>query len=58
MDPLGQRDAPIGRFLGGTRWTRHTFIFTADSGTSTLTFCDHSASTKSLDLVLDNVRVT
>jgi len=44
---------------GGTnRWLPQTFGFVADSGSTTLTFRDQSASTLGLDLTLDNVRVS
>ncbi len=43
---------------GNTRWTAQSFNFTANSTTTTLSFADLSSSTASIDLVLDNVRVT
>jgi hypothetical protein len=43
---------------GGTRWFPLSFTFVADSNSTTLTFRDQSGSTNSLDLLLDNVRVT
>jgi len=55
---LSQVVSLTGPGNGGTRWVRQNFSFTADSATTTLTFRDQSASTHSLDLLLDNVRVT
>ncbi len=43
---------------GTSKWVRHTFVFTANSGSTTLTFRDLSASTAALDLILDDVVVT
>ena len=43
---------------GVNRWTPQIFTFVADSVSSTLTFSDESAFTDSIDLLLDNVRVT
>lgn len=43
---------------GVNRWTPQIFTFVADSVASTLTFSDESAFTNSIDLLLDNVRVT
>jgi hypothetical protein len=42
----------------GTTWIPETFSFVADSSTTTLTFRDVSLVTDSVDLTLDNVRVT
>ena len=43
---------------GGTnRWLPQSFTFVADSVTTTLTFRDLSTFTKSIDLMLDNIRV-
>ncbi len=39
------------------RWEPKTLLFTANSGTTTLTFRDLSATSDSLDLTLDNVRI-
>jgi lysophospholipase L1-like esterase len=39
------------------RWENKSFIFTADSKLSTITFRDTSAFTDSLDLTLDNVSI-
>ncbi len=46
--------------LGGlaTRWVPQSFTFVADSASATLTFRDQSATSGSLDLLLDKVRVT
>ncbi len=41
----------------GTNWVSQNFVFVADSPTTTLIFQDTSASTVSVDLVLDNVRI-
>lgn len=43
---------------GANRWATQSFTFVADSVSSTLTFSDESAFTDSIDLLLDNVRVT
>ena len=42
----------------GTRYVARSFAFVADSPTTTLTFRDTSTTTSSVDLMLDNVRVT
>ncbi len=42
----------------GFSWTTTSFNFTADSAKATLLFQDASVSTDSVDLLLDNVRVT
>jgi len=55
---LSQVVSVSGPGNGGTRWVRQNFSFTANSATTTLTFRDQSASTNSLDLLLDNVSVT
>jgi hypothetical protein len=46
--------------LGGlaTHWVPQSFTFVADSASATLTFRDQSATSGSLDLLLDKVRVT
>jgi CSLREA domain-containing protein len=46
--------------LGGGRilWVSKSYTFTADSAATTLKFSDLSTTTKSIDLLLDNVRVT
>jgi len=41
----------------GTRYDSHSFSFTADSPSATLTFQDQSAVTMNVDLMLDNIRV-
>jgi lysophospholipase L1-like esterase len=38
-------------------WAPRSYVFTADSSTTTLTFTDVSTTTASIDLLLDNVRV-
>jgi alpha-L-fucosidase len=43
---------------GSNRWLPQTFTFIANSPTTTLSFQDRSSLTDSLDLLLDNVRVT
>ncbi|MGD7653909.1 MAG: DUF642 domain-containing protein [Verrucomicrobiales bacterium] len=43
---------------GNVDWISKTFIFTPDSPSITLTFTDLSTETKSIDLLLDNVRLT
>lgn len=43
---------------GSINWQPQTFTFVANSASSTLTFRDLSTVTNSLDLLLDNVRVT
>ncbi len=47
----------IGSGSGPIRWLPQSFIFIADSGSTTLTFRDQSSSTNAIDLLLDNVRV-
>jgi hypothetical protein len=42
----------------GTRYEPRSYVFTADSSMTTLTFQDTSLTTINVDLVLDNVRVT
>jgi uncharacterized delta-60 repeat protein len=46
--------------LGGGKilWVPKSYVFTADSATTTLTFRDLSTATIALDLLLDHVRVT
>jgi alpha-L-fucosidase len=49
----------INGFGGGSNsWLPQTFNFIANSPTTTLSFQDRSSLTDSLDLLLDNVRVT
>jgi VCBS repeat-containing protein len=43
---------------GANRWLPQSFNFVANSAAATLTFRDQSTSSNSLDLLLDNVRVT
>lgn len=42
----------------GTIWQARSFSFTANSSTTNLAFLDLSTATNSLDLLLDNVRLT
>lgn len=42
---------------GNVKWANQTFRFVADGNSATLTFRDQSAVTKSIDLLLDHVRV-
>jgi len=55
---LTQNITVTGLGNGATRWVPQTFSFVADSATTTLSFTDTSTTTNSLDLVLDNVRVS
>jgi hypothetical protein len=48
----------FGVGAGPIRWTPQSFAFVANSTTTTLTFRDQSATTKNIDLMIDNVRVT
>lgn len=43
---------------GNTRWVSQSFSFTANSASTTLSFRDVSTTSNTIDLVLDNVRVT
>ena len=43
---------------GTVKWEAKTYSFTANSSTTTLTFTDTSSTTNSIDMLLDNVRVT
>ena len=43
---------------GATRWLPQSFTFKADSQSTTLTFRDVSTSGNSIDLVLDNVKIS
>ena len=42
----------------GTSYAPRSFVFVANSTTTTLTFRDVSLTTENIDLMLDNVRVT
>jgi hypothetical protein len=42
----------------GTKWAPQSFVFTANSSTTTLTLRDVSPSTDAVDLYLDNVRLS
>ncbi len=55
---LSQIESEFGNGSGTSVWTQKTYIFTANSTTTTLTFRDQSTFTDSIDLLLDNVRVT
>ncbi len=48
----------IGIGGGKVKWEAFSFPFTANSTTTTLTFTDTSPTTNSIDMLLDNVRVT
>jgi len=43
---------------GKVKWEAYTFPFTANSTSTTLTFTDTSPTTNSIDMLLDNVRVS
>lgn len=43
--------------LNNAVWTSKSYVFTANSATTTVSFTDMSASTSGVDLLLDNVRV-
>ena len=43
---------------GIVNWSTQNFTFIADSGSTTLTFQDQSATTQAIDLMLDNVRLS
>jgi hypothetical protein len=47
----------VSPFSTGARWQNQSVVFTADSGSATLTFQDVSATTVGVDLLLDNVKV-
>jgi lysophospholipase L1-like esterase len=47
-----------GSGKGTSIWVPQTFVFIANSASTTLTFRDQSASTISIDMLLDNVSVT
>jgi len=47
-----------GTGTGALRWVAKNYTFTANSATTTLTFQDLSLVTNSVDLLLDNVRLT
>ncbi len=47
-----------GKGDGSVRWSSQSLTFVADSWTTTLAFRDVSPTTHSLDLLLDNVRLT
>ncbi|MFO1497494.1 MAG: DUF642 domain-containing protein [Verrucomicrobiota bacterium] len=54
---LSQTLSIFGIGSGTTKWVPQSFTFVADSGATTLTFQDVSASGLNIDLLLDNVRV-
>jgi VCBS repeat-containing protein len=56
---LLSQTATINGINNGTvKWEPKSYTFTANSSATTLTFTDTSASTNSLDMLLDNVRVS
>jgi major type 1 subunit fimbrin (pilin) len=55
---LSQVVSIFGDATGVSRWFPQVFSFTANSASTTLTFTDVSPTSDSLDLLLDNVRVT
>lgn len=55
---LNQTVSVVGLGGGATRWVAGNFFFTADSSATTLTFQDVSTNTQSIDMLLDNVRIT
>ena len=55
---LSQVVSVTGLGNGTVQWFSRSFTFVANSTTTTLTFRDQSATTQSLDLLLDHVRVT
>ncbi len=55
---LSQTISIAGLGGGATRWVSQTYTFAADSATTMLSFLDLSTTTASIDLKLDNVRVT
>ncbi len=55
---LSQIGSEFGNGSGTSVWAQKTYIFIANSTTTTLTFRDQSILTDSIDLLLDNVRVT
>lgn len=54
---LAQTISLLGDGSGTTRWHPQSFQFTANSGTTTLTFQDVSTTSSDLDLLLDHVRL-
>ncbi|MEO5914515.1 MAG: Ig-like domain-containing protein [Luteolibacter sp.] len=50
--------AAITGVTGSVKWEAKSYSFTANSSTATLTFTDTSPTTNSIDMLLDNVRVT
>lgn len=55
---LSQTVTIPGNGTGVISWTKRTYSFLADSAMTTLTFKDTSASSASIDLLLDNTSVT
>ncbi|MEO8614597.1 MAG: DUF642 domain-containing protein [Luteolibacter sp.] len=55
---LSQTFPITGLGSGVIRWLAKSLSFTANSTVTTLTFQDRSQTTQSLDLLLDNIRVT
>lgn len=55
---LSQTISIFGTGNGSVRWLPQSYVFTANSGRTTLTFRDVSTTSHNLDLLLDNVRIT
>lgn len=55
---VNQTVSVTGVGSGTARWTAASYVFTADSSSTTLTLRDTSATTNSIDLMVDNIRVT
>jgi Bacterial Ig domain/Fibronectin type III domain/Protein of unknown function (DUF642) len=55
---LSQTVTTVGNGTGVIQWTKRSYSFLADSALTTLTFKDTSASSTSIDLLLDNTSVT
>lgn len=55
---LDQLTSINGTGNGTIRWAPQRFTFVADSPTTSITFRDQSTTTTSLDLLLDDVRIT
>jgi len=55
---LNQIATVTGLGNGTTRWLTASYVFTADSPTTLLTFTDVSTTSQNIDLVLDNVRIS
>ena len=55
---LSQTITIVGNGTGIIQWTTRSYTFVADSTSTTLRFTDTSATTGSIDLLLDNTSVT